>query len=115
MDARVVTIHPNRALPRLVMFRDSFASALIPFLSEHFSRAVYLWQYNFDPAVVESEHPDVVIEEWVGRKLNVQWPYDAVADLPRDEGITNQASGFRTGPGVGPSLPVAIRTAPAQR
>jgi len=83
MDARVVTLHPNRTLPRLVMFRDSFASALIPFLSEHFSRAVYLWQYNFDPAVVATEHPDVVIEEWVGRKLNVQWPYDAVADLNR--------------------------------
>ena len=81
MYARVVTMPPNRSLPRLVMFRDSFASALIPFLSEHFSRAVYLWQYNFDPAVVESEHPDVVIEQWVGRKLNVQWPYDAVADL----------------------------------
>jgi alginate O-acetyltransferase complex protein AlgJ len=81
MDARVVTEHAERTLPRLVMFRDSFASALIPFLSEHFSRAVYLWQYNFDPAVVEAEHPDVVIEEWVGRKLNVQWPYDAVADL----------------------------------
>ena len=100
MDARVVTTSPTRALPRLVMFRDSFASALIPFLSEHFSRAVYLWQYNFDPAVVEAEHPDVVIEEWVGRKLNVQWPYDAVADLPRDEGITNQGSGFRTGLGL---------------
>jgi alginate O-acetyltransferase complex protein AlgJ len=81
MDARVVTLHPDRARPRLVMFRDSFASALIPFLSEHFSRAVYLWQYNFDPAIVEAEYPDVVIEEWVGRKLNVQWPYDAVADL----------------------------------
>jgi len=102
MDGRVVTTHPDHALPRLVMFRDSFASALIPFLSEHFSRAVYLWQYNFDPAVVESEHPDVVIEEWVGRKLNVQWPYDAVADLPVDEGIRKQGSGFKAGVGISP-------------
>jgi hypothetical protein len=98
MDARVVTVHPNRALPRLVMFRDSFASALIPFLSEHFSRAVYLWQYNFDPAVVEIEHPDVVIEEWVGRKLNVQWPYDAVADLPGGGDVQGGGSVTRTAP-----------------
>jgi hypothetical protein len=101
MDARVVTLHPDHSRPRLVMFRDSFASALIPFLSEHFSRAVYLWQYNFDPAVVEAEHPDVVIEQWVGRKLNIQWPYDAVADLP-SEGIRNRVSGFRGGLGVRP-------------
>ena len=78
MYARVVTTQADQHLPRLVMFRDSFASALIPFLSEHFSRAVYMWQYNFEPALVEREHPDVVIEEWVGRKLLTQWPYDAV-------------------------------------
>jgi hypothetical protein len=81
MYDRVVTEQANRALPRAVVFRDSFASALIPFLSEHFSRAVYLWQNNFDPATIEIEHPDVVIQEWVGRHLNNQWPYDAVADM----------------------------------
>jgi len=97
--ARVVTEVRDSRLPRLVMFRDSFATRLIPLLSEHFSRAVYLWQYNFDPAVVEAEHPDVVIEEWVGRKLNVQWPYDAVADL---EGHKDQGSGFRTGLAIRP-------------
>jgi alginate O-acetyltransferase complex protein AlgJ len=81
MYDRVVTEQANRALPRAVVFRDSFASALIPFLSEHFSRAVYLWQNNFDPATIETEHPDVVIQEWVGRHLGNQWPYDAVADM----------------------------------
>ena len=29
----------------------------------------------------KQEHPDVVIQEWVGRHLTNQWPYDAVADL----------------------------------
>ena len=82
-DARIVTEIPDASLPRAVIFRDSFASALVPFLSEHFSRAVYLWQNNFDPAVVDQEHPTVVIQEWVGRHLSNQWPYDAVADLPR--------------------------------
>ena len=49
-------------LPRAVMFRDSFASWLIPFLSEHFSRIVFSWEYSFDRALVEREHPDVVIQ-----------------------------------------------------
>jgi alginate O-acetyltransferase complex protein AlgJ len=76
MDARVVTEQDAAELPRAVVFRDSFGSALIPFLSEHFSRAVYLWQYNVDPGVVEAERPRVVIQEWVGRRLSTERPYD---------------------------------------
>jgi alginate O-acetyltransferase complex protein AlgJ len=74
MYDRVVTEHPDKRLPRAVVFRDSFASALIPFLSEHFSRAVYLWQNDFDPDVIEQEHPDVVIQEIVSRHLYVFTP-----------------------------------------
>jgi hypothetical protein len=77
MDPRVVTEGPAGA-PRAVVFRDSFGSAMIPFLAEHFSRAVYLWQNNFDPQVVIDERPAVVIQEWVGRHLYTQVPYDAV-------------------------------------
>ena len=80
MDARLVTEHPDRTLPRAVVFRDSFGSALVPFLSEHFSRAVYLWQYNVDPAVVLAERPQVVIQEWVGRRLSTMPPYDPFAE-----------------------------------
>ena len=79
MDARLVTEQPDRSRPRAVVFRDSFGSALIPFLSEHFSRAVYLWQYNMDPEVVLAEHPHVVIQEWVGRRLSTLPPYDPFA------------------------------------
>lgn len=75
---RIVTTREG-ALPRLVVFRDSFGSALVPFLSEHFSRAVYLWQGNVDLSVIEAEHPDVVIQEWVGRLLGEVPPYDEVA------------------------------------
>jgi alginate O-acetyltransferase complex protein AlgJ len=66
---RLVTEIADRSLPRAVIFRDSFASQLAPFLSEHFSRAVYLWQNDFDATVVRQEHPDVVIQEIVGRHL----------------------------------------------
>jgi hypothetical protein len=56
-------------LPRAVMFRDSFGINLQPFLSEHFRRILYHWNYVFEPGIVEREKPDVVIEEWVERSL----------------------------------------------
>jgi alginate O-acetyltransferase complex protein AlgJ len=68
-EGRLVTEIPGSTLPRAVIFRDSFASQLAPFLSEHFSRAVYLWQNDFDATVVEEERPDIVIQEIVGRHL----------------------------------------------
>ena len=68
-EGRLVTEIPGSRLPRAVIFRDSFTSRLVPFLSEHFSRAVYLWQNDFDAQIVEQEHPDIVIQEIVGRHL----------------------------------------------
>ncbi|MEW6494937.1 MAG: hypothetical protein AB1589_20815 [Cyanobacteriota bacterium] len=58
----------NSNLPRAVMFRDSFAERLSPFLSEHFKRIVYLWQ-DFDLEIVKKEQPDIVIHEMVERSL----------------------------------------------
>lgn len=68
-EGRLVTEIPGSTLPRAVIFRDSFTSRLVPFLSEHFSRAVYLWQNDFDAEVVEREKPDIVIQQIVGRHL----------------------------------------------
>ena len=75
--ARIVTEAPNHG-PRAVMFMDSFGPALVPFLSEEFSRAVYLWQDNIDATVVQQESPQVVIQEWVGRALSTDRPYNPV-------------------------------------
>ena len=69
-EGRIVTEIPGSHLPRAVIFRDSFTSLLAPYLSEHFSRAVYLWQNNFDANDVLKERADVVIEEIVGRHLH---------------------------------------------
>jgi len=68
-EGTLITEIDDPSLPRAVIFRDSFVSQLVPFLSEHFSRAVYLWQNDFDAGVVAKEHPDVVIQEIVGRHL----------------------------------------------
>lgn len=55
------------ALPKAVVFRDSFSSAAIPFLAERFQRSVFLWEHRFQPHIVEAEKPDVVIFEAVER------------------------------------------------
>jgi hypothetical protein len=59
------------------MYRDSFSTILMPLLSEHFRRIVYIWNANyksawgcdFDPEIIEKEKPDVFIEEFVERKI----------------------------------------------
>ena len=51
------------------MVRDSFTIALIPFLSDHFSRAVYQSDFNVDQMLIAEEKPDVVIFELTERYL----------------------------------------------
>lgn len=63
---------PHR--PRALMLCDSFTQQLIPLLSEHFSRIVYLPEYVLEPASVERERPQVVIQEMVERTLTERNP-----------------------------------------
>jgi len=72
--ARAVTEVPGSSLPRAVIFRDSFMSGLLPFLSEHFSRAVYMWQNDVDRDLVRQEHPSIVVLEIVGRRFQTLVP-----------------------------------------
>jgi len=66
----VIRETPDPQLPRLLMFRDSFASALVPFLSNCFSRSVYIWSFFQDPALIAREKPDIVIDEVNERYLH---------------------------------------------
>lgn len=77
---RVALEVDDAALPRAVVFRDSFGSALVPFLAEHFRRSLFLWQYDFDPAIVEQERPDWVILLMTSRRL--QWYEPVNPPLP---------------------------------
>lgn len=70
-EPRIVTEIPGSDLPRAVVFRDSFTSAMAPYFSEHFSRVVYLWRNDFSVEEIEREHPDVVLQEMVAR--HVEW------------------------------------------
>jgi hypothetical protein len=77
-DGLLVTEHENGSLPRLMMFRDSFGSRLIPFISEHFSRASYLWQNELDFEAIEREKPDLVVQEFVARHFFTWVPYPGI-------------------------------------
>lgn len=66
----VHTVSENKSLPRALIFRDSFFSALEPFTSPLFSEAEYIWK-NFgaeDKARVLEFKPDIIIFESVERK-----------------------------------------------
>ncbi len=93
---RMVTVVDDPALPRAVFYRDSFGSALIPFLAEHFQRMVALWEYDVVPAAIREERPQVVIQEWVGRRLYTRLPFDAVAaDAAAAADLTRSAAARR--------------------
>lgn len=73
---------PDPQLPKLVVFRDSFGSALVPFLAEHFRRSLFLWQYDFDPVVIQKEHPDYVVWLVTSRRFHSTWFLPVNPPLP---------------------------------
>ncbi|WP_224240218.1 alginate O-acetyltransferase AlgX-related protein [Hyalangium gracile] len=68
-EPRQASERPGAPIGRAVIFRDSFANALLPRLAELFGRGVYVWTTDFDYALVEQEKPDVVIVELIERVL----------------------------------------------
>ena len=82
-----VPIYTERAgqRHRIVLFRDSFATAWTPFVGQHFARAVYVQQYHWDAALIEREHPDVVVDEAAERLVNEGDPSELFKsdNLPR--------------------------------
>lgn len=73
--------HQNKSLPTAILFRDSFAIELLPFIAESFSRLIVSWQPNIDYILIQREKPDIVISEQVERYL---------IDIPNDShGPTN--------------------------
>lgn len=61
---------------KLVMFRDSFTINLSQFLGYSFGRIAYIWQQNWDKRIIESEKPDIVVDEMLERFLIVRDPLE---------------------------------------
>ncbi len=62
---------PAGEVASAVMVRDSFAHQLMPFLSGHFRRIVYIWDWELHafPDVIAREKPSVVIDQMAERSL----------------------------------------------
>lgn len=57
---------------KALIFRDSFFTALEPYFSRHFYHSTYIWEkinYESLSRYVESDQPDIVIDEIVERSL----------------------------------------------
>ncbi len=63
----------NPSAPRLLMYRDSFAGILTPFISEHFSVAIFLLTSDAGAAfdIIQKEKIDYVVIESVERKQQI--------------------------------------------
>jgi alginate O-acetyltransferase complex protein AlgJ len=65
-----VVMEADQPGPRALVYRDSFGTFLIPYLSEHFSTVHYNWRLAPHPlSDVEKELPDIVIFEITERDL----------------------------------------------
>lgn len=85
-----VTENPKKT-GKLLIFRDSFAWNLMPYLGHHFGRVVYLWQTNWNKGFIESEKPDVVIDEMLERFVITRNPAELrAADEAPDSQLVNK-------------------------
>ncbi|HTA29859.1 MAG TPA: hypothetical protein VK731_05210, partial [Candidatus Cybelea sp.] len=102
----IVTQNPAKN-GKVILFRDSFASAWIPFIGYHFNQAIYLPQRVWDRAMLEREKPDVVIDEIVERKFNNQAPLELLAADQK-----TSAAKALSGPADTSTSPLAEKTVP---
>ena len=62
--------HKNKSKNfKVLLFRDSFSSALKPFINNTFGETTFIWSHKFDKELILKEKPDMVIMEYVERYL----------------------------------------------
>ncbi|MFT4524569.1 MAG: alginate O-acetyltransferase complex protein AlgJ [Granulosicoccus sp.] len=59
----------DTTLPTLLVDRDSYSNYLIPYLSNHFERSVYVWSPLFSAEIIKTERPDIVITQMTERSF----------------------------------------------
>ena len=62
------TTNPD-AKGKVIVFHDSFAGPWYPLLGYHFNTVIFIWQNNWNMALLEQQKPDVVIDEMVERAV----------------------------------------------
>ena len=72
IGSRAIFTQKNpRKQGKVVVYRDSFTTALAPYLSETFGVSTYIWRYHVEPGDYEKylQHADIVILETVERYI----------------------------------------------
>ena len=65
----IITHSSENTLPKAIFYRDSFFTAVYPYISEDFSEAYYFWSQNIDFEWVNLKKPDYLILEVAERYL----------------------------------------------
>lgn len=62
------TVCPERNF-KVIVFRDSFAENLLPYLSSTFHEVIYVWSHDVDSykGFIQKEKPDIILHEMVSR------------------------------------------------
>ena len=70
-DRTVITLNENCDNTKtVVVFRDSFSTELVKFLSLHYHKVIYIWDPTLDIQLIEKINPDIVMLLGVERSLN---------------------------------------------
>lgn len=80
-----MSLNPD-AVGTAIVFRDSFANGWLPFLGYHFNRLILIWDYRWNPDLIEREKLQVVIDEILERYMNVADPLELKAKDGLDTG-----------------------------
>lgn len=91
-DVDIESVNPTKQ-GSLFVFRDSFANALIPYLSESFARVHYSRAFPYDYKKVEQFNPDILVIEIAERNMN--WLIQQTPKLissPKKRSITESST-----------------------
>ncbi|MHC2107095.1 alginate O-acetyltransferase AlgX-related protein [Methylobacterium sp. CM6246] len=70
----------EQSKPRAVIFRDSTADLMHPFIAEHFSRSVFVWRDGIIyEDVINREDPDIVLHIMAERFVSAYWQSEPIA------------------------------------
>lgn len=72
LNKQFTTSVQDSNLPKAVVFRDSFATNMMPYLSENFRSITYCeeWNFSFNKDILSKEKPDFVIYEILEKNLD---------------------------------------------
>ena len=59
----------NNKKLKILIFRDSFSTALRKYINETFGESIYIWHHKFDKKLIEEIKPDIVLFELGERKI----------------------------------------------